>query len=59
MKESYRLSKPQISHEFAQNILIAFIYVDKEIKSYSKIERDIKDSINKLEKRIQLFQEKI
>jgi ribonuclease P protein component len=48
MKESYRLNKSDIKAELSQSILMAFIYTDKEIVSYSSIDSSIRVLIRKL-----------
>jgi ribonuclease P protein component len=52
MREAYRLSKPEINDDFSMNILIAFIFIDKEISPYLKIEYSIQDLLRKFIKRI-------
>jgi ribonuclease P protein component len=56
MREAYRFSKPEINTDFSKKVLIAFIYIDKEIKPYLKIENSLKDLIEKLSKRIETFE---
>lgn len=56
MKEAYRLAKPLISDGYPANVLIAFIYIDKEKNEYFKIDSCIQDLIKKLVRRLPTFE---
>ncbi len=55
IRESYRLNKHilyQPMEEINKNLTIAFIYLDKEIKDYSLIEKKMIEALNTLSSKI-------